>query len=94
MDENIYKENGYADRDDYLTCLSEDYGVPIENVFSLAEMLGENEDFDGLVSVLEDTECMLWRKILVDMTREVWYNIYKGDILYDKKRNTESIKGI
>ena len=26
MDENIYQENGYADRDDYLTCLSEDYG--------------------------------------------------------------------
>ena len=50
--ENIYKENGYADRDDYLTCLSEDYGVPIEDVFSLAEMLGENEDFDGLVSAL------------------------------------------
>ena len=24
--ENIYLENGYADRDDYLTCLSEDYG--------------------------------------------------------------------
>ena len=49
MDKNIYQENGYADRDDYLTCLSEDYGVPIEDVFSLAEMLGENEDFDGLV---------------------------------------------
>ena len=26
MDENIYQQNGYADRDDYLTCLSEDYG--------------------------------------------------------------------
>ena len=50
--ENIYQENGYADRDDYLNCLSEDYGVPIEDVFSLAEMLGENEDFDGLVSAL------------------------------------------
>ena len=59
MDKNIYQENGYADRADYLTCLSEDYGVPIESVYSLAEMLGENEDFDGLVSALEDAECLL-----------------------------------
>ena len=56
MDKTIYQDNGYADRDDYLTCLSEDYGLPIEDVYSLAEMLGENEDFDGLVSALEDIE--------------------------------------
>ena len=59
MDENIYRENGYADRNDYLNCLSEDYGVSIEDVYSLAEMLGENEDFDGLVSALEDIESMM-----------------------------------
>ena len=59
MDKNIYQENGYADRDDYLTCLSEDYGVPIEDVFSIAEMLGEHEDFDGLVSALEDIESIM-----------------------------------
>ena len=57
--ENIYQENGYADRDDYLTCLSEDYGVSIEDVYSLAEMLGENEDSDGLISVLEDAEMII-----------------------------------
>ena len=59
MDKNIYQENGYTDRDDYLTCLSEDYGVSIEDVYSLAEMLGENEDFDGLVSALEDIESII-----------------------------------
>ena len=59
LNENIYQENGYADRDDYLNCLSEDYGVSIESVFSLTEMLGENEDFDGLVSALEDIESMM-----------------------------------
>ena len=59
MDKNMYQENGYTDRDDYLTCLSEDYGVPIEDVYSLAEMLGEHEDFDGLVSALEDIESMM-----------------------------------
>ena len=59
MDENIYQENGYADRDDYLNCLSEDYGVSIENVYSLAEMLGEHEDFDGIVCALEDAELII-----------------------------------
>lgn len=59
MGKNIYQQNGYADRDDYLTCLSEDYGVPLETVQSLADMLGENEDFDGLVSALEDAECLM-----------------------------------
>lgn len=53
MDENIYQENGYADRDDYLNRLSEDYSVSIDDVYSLAEMLGENEDFDGLVVLLK-----------------------------------------
>ena len=57
--ENIYQENGYADRDNYLNCLSEDYGISIEDVYSLAEMLGESEDFDGLVSALEDIESMM-----------------------------------
>ena len=56
MDSNIYQENGYADRDDYLTCLSEDYSVSIEDIYSLAETLGETEDFDGLVSALEDVK--------------------------------------
>ena len=59
MDKNIYQENGYADRNDYLTCLSEDYGVSIEDVYSLAKMLGENEDFDGLVCALEDAEMIM-----------------------------------
>lgn len=59
MDENIYQQNGYADRDDYLTCLSEDFAISIEDVYSLAEILGENEDFDGLISTLEDAKCLL-----------------------------------
>ena len=59
MDENnVYIQNGYKDRDDYLQCMSDDYGVPIETVYSLADVLGESEDFDGLVSALEDAEDM------------------------------------
>ena len=59
-DNNAYIQNGYKDRDDYLQCMSDDYGVLIEVVYSLADMLGENEDFDGLVSALEDAENMDW----------------------------------
>lgn len=60
MDEdNAYILNGYKDRDDYLQCMSDDYGVPIEVVYSLADML-EGEEFDGLVNALEDAENMDW----------------------------------
>lgn len=55
---NIYQEKGYTDRHDYLKCMSEDFLVPIDVVYSLAELLGENEDFDGLVCALEDAEGM------------------------------------
>lgn len=51
---NIYKENGYTDRKDYLNCLAEDLGVDLEIVLISAELLGQSEDFDGLVSMLED----------------------------------------
>lgn len=51
---NVYQEQGYESRMDYLTCLAEDYGCPLENVIALADILGEEEMFDGLVSALED----------------------------------------
>ena len=50
----IYQENGYKDRADYLRCLAEDYGVDLDTVLYLADVLGEREDFDGLVVALED----------------------------------------
>ncbi len=51
---SIYKENGYKDRQDYLQCISEDYGVYLSTVLCLSDVLGEEEDFDGLVAALED----------------------------------------
>jgi hypothetical protein len=45
---------GYKDRSDYLKSLSKDYGVGLRTVRLLADMLGEDEDFDGLISELED----------------------------------------
>jgi hypothetical protein len=57
---NVYKENDYKNREDYLKCMSEDYDVPLDVVLSLADVLGESEDFDGLISALKDAEEMQW----------------------------------
>lgn len=50
MSKNIYQEYGYASREDYLSSLAEDYGVELDTVKALADLLGPNEDFDGLAS--------------------------------------------
>lgn len=56
MSNSIYIEMGYTSREDYLFCLAEDYGVPQNVVNALASLLGPDEDFDGLVSAIEDYE--------------------------------------
>ena len=49
-----YQEQGYISREEYLNELASEYGIDESIVYSLAEMLGEEEDFDGLVIALED----------------------------------------
>ena len=51
---NIYQENGYKNRVDYLQSVAEDYGTDMMVVSSMAEILGDDEDFDRLVSALGD----------------------------------------
>ncbi len=51
---NIYQENGYKSRKDYLQCLAEEYEVDYQSVACLAVLLGSSEDFDALVSAVED----------------------------------------
>jgi hypothetical protein len=53
---DIYREQGYGNRGEYLKGLSEDYGVEYSTVLALANLLGPEEDFDGLVTQLEDME--------------------------------------
>lgn len=55
---NVYQENGYESREDYLQAMADEYDCPIEIVKELAFILGENEDFDGLISSLQDYEAM------------------------------------
>lgn len=54
MKNDVYVENGYKNREDYLQSLANEYGADIEAVKALASVLGESEDFDGLVTALED----------------------------------------
>ena len=56
---NIYQENGYESREHYFKCLSEDYECPMETILELSYVLGEGEDFDGLVCALRDYEGLL-----------------------------------
>ena len=56
--ENAYTLNGYESRKDYLEQLADEYDCPIETVHALADVLGEDEDFDGLVSAMRDYEEM------------------------------------
>lgn len=46
----------YGSRKEYLDSLVADYGVDRSTVYELASILGPEEDFDGLVSALEDFE--------------------------------------
>lgn len=45
---------GYGSRADYLNALKRDYPDQAPGIMLAAEILGPNEDFDGLVSHLED----------------------------------------
>ena len=54
MTTDIYQHKGYDNRADYLASLAEDYGISILAVISLAQLLGPEEDFDGLVSSIQD----------------------------------------
>jgi hypothetical protein len=54
MTMSIYTDEGYKNRNEYLESLAEEYGISIENVRMAADMLGPDEDFDGLITTLED----------------------------------------
>ena len=51
---NVYQENGFASRRDYLLSLRDDFDVDWTVILHLADVLGPAEDFDGLVTALED----------------------------------------
>lgn len=50
---NVYQENGYKDRADYIRQMAEGYDLMESMVWQLADLLGPGEDFDGLVVACE-----------------------------------------
>lgn len=55
FDSSVYLQNGFSNRKEYLASLKEEYGSEI--VEDLTSILPASEDFDGLVTELEDSEC-------------------------------------
>lgn len=53
-EETAYERNGYENREDYLNQTADEYGIDRFTLATMADILGESEDFDGLVSMLED----------------------------------------
>jgi hypothetical protein len=53
IDVERYQEDGCADRYAYLRDLAENHGVSIRQVLFAADLMGPDEDFDGLVVTLE-----------------------------------------
>lgn len=51
---NIYQENGFLNRTEYLKSLADDFGIDFITLATIASMLGADEDFDGLVTWCED----------------------------------------
>jgi len=49
-----YEEDGCFDRYGYIRDLADDHGVDLPMAIEMAELLGPEEDFDGLVCTLED----------------------------------------
>ena len=59
-EDNVYVRNGYENRDDYLDSLADNFGMNEYIVREMADILGENEDFDGLINELEDFDYDSW----------------------------------
>lgn len=50
----IYKQYGFIDRADYFQFLSESFGIGIVDVKAVSDLLSEEDDFNGLVQMLDN----------------------------------------
>lgn len=49
-----YEEDGAFDRFGYLRDLADNHGADLAALIEIADLLGPDEDFDGLVTTIED----------------------------------------
>lgn len=66
MDEDTYRLHGFKNRAEYLQSLAEEYGLDYEMICAFANLLGPNEDFDGLINALEDATADFDESLLDD----------------------------
>jgi len=55
---NVYQANGFKNRNEHLSNLSDIYDIPLCELCCISELFGENEDFDGLVAAVQDFSLM------------------------------------
>jgi hypothetical protein len=53
-----YRDEGADSRYEYLVDLADFNGIPLDAVLTMVDVLGPDEDFDGLVSMAEDLSLM------------------------------------
>lgn len=74
------------ERRKHIINLAEENNVPVDIAFMYAELLGENEDYDGLVSTMEDHEYMSDLLGISDVSDEIdrlSVGIHEGFIIKD-----------
>ncbi len=54
-----YESEGFKNRREYLESLAESFGYDFSDVCNLANLLGPSEDFDGLVTSLDDARYLM-----------------------------------
>ena len=54
MKNDVYIQCGCKDRAEYLKDLAADNDTPLDIVLQLADLFGPEEDFDGLVTAVQD----------------------------------------
>jgi len=50
----IYQVKGFKNRIHYIKELALEHGIPVSSVIEVANLLGKDEDFDGLVSMVQE----------------------------------------
>lgn len=51
---SIYTDNGFANRREYFDSLSREFEIGTDMISTFADLLGPDEDFDGLVSQIQE----------------------------------------
>lgn len=59
---SAYTDEGFKNRGHYLECIAHDFGLDPAIVYGIASILGPSEDFDGLLTALEDAADEISRK--------------------------------